>query len=182
MLGKPDNDPSSDWLKWAHKHVDCSFHPGSLTVSEVRFNPGFNGALTNGIKLGSSGGAMLKLYGEPEHGKERPNGARQYEFSTKGILFWTYQGKITQIVVFKPYSLDNSTGSSCREKKVTEARSRMGRDKGLFSQQDLDKMESLTRIADEHFGTDEARKAMKTLVDKYRTRTAPGALWYTSAK
>jgi len=104
-LGKPDNDPASDWLKWADKHIDCTFHTGSLVVSEVRFNRGFNGALANGLKLGSSGSAMLKLYGESDHAKVRPNGARQYEYSTKGVLFWTYQGEITQLVVFKPYSL-----------------------------------------------------------------------------
>ncbi|GEM_PF-2213116 len=104
-LGKPDNDPASDWLKWADKHIDCTFHTGSLVVSEVRFNRGFNDALANGLKLGSSGSAMLKLYGESDHAKVRPNGARQYEYSTRGILFWTYQGEITQIVVFKPYSL-----------------------------------------------------------------------------
>ena len=51
-LGPPDNDPSSDVLKWTDKHIDCTFHTGSPVVSEVRFNEGFNGALTNGIKLG----------------------------------------------------------------------------------------------------------------------------------
>lgn len=104
-LGKPDNDPASDWLKWGDKHIDCTFHAGSLVVSEVRFNQGFNGALANGLRLGSSGSAMLKLYGESDHAKVQPNGARQYEYSTRGILFWTFEGQITQIVVFKPYSL-----------------------------------------------------------------------------
>jgi len=92
-LGKPDSDPSSDWLKWAGKHVECTFHTGSLVVSEVRFNPGFNGALANGIKLGSSGSDMLKLYGEPEHMIERPNRARKYEFSTKGICYGRTEAK-----------------------------------------------------------------------------------------
>ena len=58
---------------------------------------------------------MLKLYGEPEHMIERPNGAREYEFSTKGILLWTYRGKITQIVVFKPYSLGTVSPPSVKE-------------------------------------------------------------------
>ncbi len=103
-LGKPDNDPSSDWLKWASKHIDCTFHPGSLVVSEVRFNPGFKGALNNGLKLGSPGREVLKLYGEPTHVTERGNLAKKYEYSQEGILFWTYQGRITQIVIFKPVS------------------------------------------------------------------------------
>jgi len=107
-MGKPDNDPSSNVLRWADKHIDCSFHTGSLVVSEVRFNKGFNAALKNGIKLGSSGDTMLKQYGEPDHVIARRNGAKQYEYSTKGILLWTYQGKITQIVVFKPYAISRS--------------------------------------------------------------------------
>jgi hypothetical protein len=102
ILGQPDADSTSDWLKWKKKHIECSFYPGATGVCEVRFDPGFNGALANGLKLGSSGSQMLKLYGEPEHTKDRGNGAKQYEYSQKGILFWTYQGKISQIVVFRP--------------------------------------------------------------------------------
>ena len=92
-------------LRWREKHVDCVFHPGSKVVSEVRFNKGFQGALANGIKLGSSGNDLLKLYGKPEHAEDRGNGAKQYEYSSKGILFWTNQRKVAQIVVFEPYQL-----------------------------------------------------------------------------
>lgn len=102
-LGKPDNDSTSDWLKWKDKDIECSFHHGATGVSEIHFNPGFKGALANGLKVGSSGGKVLKLYGEPESVMDRGNGAKRYEYSKKGILFWTYQGKITQIVVFRPY-------------------------------------------------------------------------------
>jgi beta-lactamase regulating signal transducer with metallopeptidase domain len=109
VMGKPDNNPSGPVLKWARKHLDCGFHPGSAVVSEVRFTQGFQGSLANGIKVGSAGSAMLKLYGEPEHVNDPGNGAKQYEFSSKGILFWTNQGKITQITVFKPYRLQTNT-------------------------------------------------------------------------
>lgn len=102
VMGKPSSDPSSDWLKWPDKHIDCIFHTGSLVVSEVRFNRGFMGALANGVKVGASGSKMLKLYGEPEHTSDQGRGGKTYEYSSKGILFWTYQGKISQIVVFKP--------------------------------------------------------------------------------
>ena len=53
-LGSPDNDPSANVLKWTDKHIDCTFHTGSLVVSEVRFNEGFSPAIPveaeNGIK------------------------------------------------------------------------------------------------------------------------------------
>ena len=39
----------------------------------------------------------------PSTSLSQGGGGKQYEFSQKGVLFWTYQGKITQIVVFKPY-------------------------------------------------------------------------------
>lgn len=100
-LGKPDNDPASNVLHWAAKHIDCSFHPGSSVVANVGFNPGFAGVLANGIKLGSAGDEMLRLYGKPEV-IDPHNTAGAYEYSSKGILFCIYEQKITQIVVFKP--------------------------------------------------------------------------------
>ena len=103
-LGKPDGDPESNILNWAKRHIQCTFHQGSPVVSEVRFNKGFQWPLENGVKLGSPGDALLKLYGEPEHVINGPDGAKEYEYSTKGILFWTHRGVIVQIVVFKPYS------------------------------------------------------------------------------
>ncbi len=103
-LGKADDDSTSDWLKWKNnRHIECTFHGGDK-VAEVRFNPGFEGAVTNGLKLGSPGREVLRLYGEPDHVIDGANGAKEYEYSHKGILFWTYQGRITQIVVFKPFS------------------------------------------------------------------------------
>jgi beta-lactamase regulating signal transducer with metallopeptidase domain len=109
-LGNPEPPPASNAkvgiFCWSEKHIDCTFHQGAAGVSEIRFNEGFQGALANGLKLGSPSDGMMKLYGEPESTKTQDNGAKQYEYSQKGILFWTYQGKITQIVVFKPYKLD----------------------------------------------------------------------------
>jgi beta-lactamase regulating signal transducer with metallopeptidase domain len=101
ILGKADKDSSRDWIKWRAKHIECTFHGGDR-VAEVRFNPGFQGALANGLRLGSPGSDVFKLYGEPTHVIDRGNGAKEYEYSEKGILFWTYEGKITQIVVFRP--------------------------------------------------------------------------------
>ncbi len=130
ILGNADDDSTSDWLKWKNSHnIECTFHGGNK-VAEVRFNPGFKGVLTNGLKLGSPGSKVLKLYGEPEHITERGNGAKKYEYSKKGILFWTYQGKITQIAVFKPFNVsggqpvfgDTSSNNNFIEKQTREAK------------------------------------------------------------
>jgi beta-lactamase regulating signal transducer with metallopeptidase domain len=104
-MGEPGSESPPGVLRWPDKHVNCCFHSDSKVVSEVWFNEGFPGALANGIKLGSSGHDMLKLYGEPESVVDRNNGAKKYEYSSKGILFWTNQRKVHQIVVFKPYRL-----------------------------------------------------------------------------
>ncbi len=102
-MGEPGNESPPGVLRWPDKHVDCTFYTGSKAVSEVRFNEGFQGALANGIKLGSSGDQMLKLYGEPDFVTDNRNGAKMYNYTSKGILFWTNHRKIMQIVVFKPY-------------------------------------------------------------------------------
>ena len=103
VMGKADQNSTADWFKWINKHVECTFHNGATGLSEIRFDPGFEGALKNGIKVGSPAAAVEMFYGQPEFVKTRPSGAKHLEYSTKGVLFWTYRGKITQIVVFKPY-------------------------------------------------------------------------------
>ena len=135
-LGKPDGDPNSSILRWSAKHLECTFHVGSTVVSEVRFNQGFREALSNGIKLGAPGHNVLKEYGEPEHVIDPRNGAKEYEYSSKGILFWTNQGKVTQIVVFKPYHLKKKNHTSPKPVRL---------DKGLAKEyQPLPNDEKLT--------------------------------------
>jgi hypothetical protein len=101
-LGKPDNDPSSEWLKWAGHHLECGFDKGTAELYELHLNPGFQEALANGIKLGSPENTLLDLYGKPEKTIENSHGAKMRTYARKGILFWTYQGKVSQIVLFKP--------------------------------------------------------------------------------
>lgn len=103
-LGPPDSDSTSSWLKWSQLHIDCTFHPGSTGVSEIRLNPGFEGELANGVKVGSPADQAIRLFGDkPDFITRRDNGATKYEYSTKGVLLWMYEGKITQLVFFKPY-------------------------------------------------------------------------------
>jgi hypothetical protein len=110
-LGRPDPDSTLDWLKWATRRIECAFHSGSSVVSEVRFDPGFRGGLGNGIVLGSPD-QIVKLYGKPQHTVVRESGAREYEYSGRGILFWSNRGRISQIVVFKPYGGEAAAGGS----------------------------------------------------------------------
>jgi hypothetical protein len=40
---------------------------------------------------------------------DRNNGVKMYQYSKTGILFWTFQGRIAQIVVFEPNSANLPT-------------------------------------------------------------------------
>ncbi len=101
-LGEPDNDRSSDFLKWSGKHLDCCFRQGTDIVGEIHFNPGFQGALANGIQVGSPESKILPFYGQPDNVERPPSSAKRYTYAKKGILLWSDQGEIAQIVVFKP--------------------------------------------------------------------------------
>ncbi len=112
-LGKPDNDDGSDWPRWNELNIECSLHPGSTAVTEIRFNPGFRGSLANGIKLGSPASDVEKYYGDkPTQIFKRDNGAANHIYADKGIMLWTYQGKITQIIVMKFARADAATATA----------------------------------------------------------------------
>ncbi|MGW8257277.1 MAG: S41 family peptidase, partial [Thermoguttaceae bacterium] len=98
-LGEPDNDRSSDFLSWSEKHLDCCFGHGSAT--EIHFNPGFQDALANGIRLGSPESTIVGLYGQPDYVTSQSSDVKRYTYAKKGIFLWSGQGKITQIVVIK---------------------------------------------------------------------------------
>jgi hypothetical protein len=102
VLGPPDADSLYNWLKWRYYYIDCFFNSGSTGVSEIRFNAGFGASLGNGLRVGFRSDQIIALYGEPDFTARRDNGAMKYGYSKKGILFWTYQGNITQIVAFNP--------------------------------------------------------------------------------
>jgi hypothetical protein len=102
-LGIPDNDPSSDWLQWRRRyHIHCLVDD-SRGAFELRFDRGFPGRLTSGVMIGSLEEGLLSAYGKPDHLTDNGGGERKYEFSTKGVLFWTKNGRVSQIVVFRPY-------------------------------------------------------------------------------
>ncbi len=125
-LGQPDGDSTPDWFKWKQKRIECTFYPGATGICEIRFNAGFPGALANGLKLGGPADQVQKLYGKPSFTMRRSNGAKEFEYSDKGILFWTYRGKITQIVVFKSYvptkEAKRASGNAFIETQTREAK------------------------------------------------------------
>jgi hypothetical protein len=159
------------WL--SRRHIDFFFDKTGHAV-EVQFVKGFDVPLTSGIKNGSSEKDVLSAYGAPDRVVKQPK-AKMLEYQTHGVLLWLMNGKVSAFTVFRsqPAATD-SADSPLREKMMGKARNRMARDKKRFSEQELREMESLTQIADKNSGNEEARKAMKTLVQKYKNANRTG--------
>lgn len=80
--------------------VNCLVN-GSGKVIEARFNRGFNGATSKGIRIGSTEKELIAAYGEPEQTIPRTATAKKLIYPSKlGMLFWLADGKIIQIVVY----------------------------------------------------------------------------------
>ncbi|MDF7825904.1 hypothetical protein P4B35_17880 [Pontiellaceae bacterium B12227] len=71
---------------------------------EIRFNRGISGGTADGIKPGILYEDACGVYGEPEFVWTR-NGCVIAEWPSKGIRLWTADGRVTQIIVFRPRDL-----------------------------------------------------------------------------
>ncbi len=80
--------------------VNCLVY-GDGKVREIRFNKGFNGATSKGIRIGSTEQELIAAYGEPEQTVPRTATAKKLIYPSKlGMLFWLSDGIVTQIVVY----------------------------------------------------------------------------------
>ncbi len=122
------NSSNTIWLDYREKEgIDFLLSNESMKIIEIRFNPGFQGSLENGISIGSkldevlnlSGGAATNVSVNVSEAKnysygwdmvlyEVVDGAGEtisYKFvdAKKGILFWfDSKGVLIQIIVFSP--------------------------------------------------------------------------------
>lgn len=101
-VGPPEAnpDPKIQWVRWlSQHHIDCLFAPKGGAL-EVRFNAGFAGELSSGIKIGSPEKDVLDRYGMPDR-VVRNEQAKMVEYDERGVLMWLSQGKVTDFTVFK---------------------------------------------------------------------------------
>ena len=131
ILGDPEDEVETNtnlWVSYKKEHkLDFLLTKCSEKIVEIRFNVGYEGALENGIKIGSSldevlnksGGAneivesnlsetqSVQLGSDKVLYKQYYDGnLTSYKFidSKKGILFWfSSDEELIQIVVFQPY-------------------------------------------------------------------------------
>lgn len=131
LYGEPEDRFDSDDFIWVsykeNEGIDFLLTNQTEKITEIRFNQGFTGSLSNGISIGSrldealnkSGGAKSivqtnysetqgLIYGSDKVLYEQTIGGEitAYKFvdAKKGILYWfDSDQKVSQIVVFKPY-------------------------------------------------------------------------------
>jgi serine/threonine protein kinase len=98
-LGAPDADAKGKWLKWKKHSVHCVIDD-QRGASELRFDDGFTGETTAGIGIGSTLKQALAAYGEPTTSEDKGK-AKKLIWTSKGILIWFNEDKVSQIVVFQ---------------------------------------------------------------------------------
>jgi len=97
-LGKPDSDSTDRWLKWKRKHSVHCLIDDQHGAFELRFDDGFKGETTAGIKIGSPMKKAIAAYGSP-NSEETRQGNKKLIWSAKGILMWFSGEKAIQIVI-----------------------------------------------------------------------------------
>jgi hypothetical protein len=85
-------------MKWKQAHIHCIVEDGG--ASELRFDEGFPGLTTAGIKIGSPLKDALTAYGEPSS-QENGGSGKKLLWISKGILIWFHEDRASQIVVFQ---------------------------------------------------------------------------------
>ncbi|MGA2246520.1 MAG: hypothetical protein ABSH48_16110 [Verrucomicrobiota bacterium] len=108
-LGQPDSDSDNRWMKWEQAHVHCLVDDAHGAF-ELRFDEGFPGLTTAGIRIGSPLEDALAAYGEPSS-RENVGSAKKLLWSSKGILIWFHEDRAAQIVVF-PNSVQTGSGAA----------------------------------------------------------------------
>ena len=99
-LGKPDNDPRSQWLKWDGKGIHCIIVDENIGARELRFEKGFRGQLADGVKIGSTEADLIKAFGQPD--KVNDDGAtKRLDYTSRGITAFLNNGKLFQLVLAK---------------------------------------------------------------------------------
>lgn len=104
VVGPPEANPNpqSIWVRWISKyHIDCIFDMRSGGANEIRFNKGFPGTLTSGIKIGSSEQEVVAAYGKPGSVVNRPK-SKMFQYPERGVLMWIVDGKVADFTVFPP--------------------------------------------------------------------------------
>ena len=97
-LGDPDPDSKGQWLKWKKLSVHCILDD-KRGAFELRFDDGFKGETAAGIEIGSALKETLAAYGEPATAEDKGR-TKKLSWSSKGILIWFNEDKVSQIVVF----------------------------------------------------------------------------------
>ncbi len=170
-------DPREPSLHWRKQHIYCLID-SVRGASRLRFGKGFEIPLASGVRIGSPESQVLSAYGTTTQVLEK-GPEKTLEYPSRGVEFLLTHGVVSEFTVFRPRGAVAVAHSptSPRMKEWAKANSRMARDASLFSQKELTEVYWLALVADKRPGSEEARKAAKTLVQKYpKSSRAGGAL------
>ncbi len=102
-LGEPQANTPEWMMRWdKHPYVYIALSAANA-CKDVRFNRGFKGRTSAGIKIGSSFEKMLAAYGDAETIWARETDPCVIaEWPGKGIHIYTYKGLVSQIIIHQP--------------------------------------------------------------------------------
>jgi len=100
-FGNPENGSRVNWVVWRKsQHLDCLLDDSDKAM-ELRFNQGFEIPLATGVRVGSDETEIETAYGKPDSVLNKGR-AKKVEYTKRGVLFWTSDKRVTQIVIFQP--------------------------------------------------------------------------------
>ena len=102
-LGDPTYDKRRrDDLFWKPRNIECTMR-SDKKVHVVRFNRGYTGTTSAGIRIGSTEYDLMAAYGEPEL-TYRHDDLKMFEWRSKGVgASLTPKKGVHQIFVFRPF-------------------------------------------------------------------------------
>jgi hypothetical protein len=117
-FGQPE-DRETYWLNYRRTWGIDVFYATRQDACEIRFNPGFQGALSSGVRIGSNTREVFAAYGDPLSMQDVPDlqsvasnrvlyrkgNTAKIAYPERGLLFWfDASGRVSQFVVFQASS------------------------------------------------------------------------------
>ena len=105
ILGKPDSDSKSNFLKWKKFHIQCYFR--NNYISSISFRKGFKGKISN-INIGATMDDLLSICGRPDL---ITNQNHKIIYFYQGLLFWLNDRKEVDNIIYskRNFKLEDKT-------------------------------------------------------------------------
>jgi len=99
-LGLPDGNSPPPMLEWRKLGINCLLDNRG-EASELRFNKEFRGVTHAGIGYGMPEKTVRAAYSDPKR-EQRQGSGTKWDWPSRGLLIWFADGRVNQIVVYRP--------------------------------------------------------------------------------